>query len=310
MLRYVLQRLMMLLVTLWVVITLTFILMHAIPGDPFTSEKKLPESTIQNLKAFYGLDKPLLVQYVNYLKNIVVHQDFGPSFKSKTLTVNDYIASNFPVSAQLGIQSLLIALVFGLTLGVIASLRHNTALDYTAMIIAVLGVSVPNIVLAPILINIFAVKLKWFPIAMWGTFAHTVLPSIALGAHSMAVIARLMRSNMLEVLNQDYIRTARSKGLSSFVVVWRHTIRNAILPVITILGPLAATLLTGTFVVEQIFGIPGLGKYFVQSVSDRDYPMILGTTIFYSAILITANFLVDIAYGLIDPRIKIGAKGE
>lgn len=300
----------MLLVTLWVVITLTFILMHAIPGDPFTSEKKLPESTIQNLKAFYGLDKPLPVQYVNYLKNIVVHQDFGPSFKSKTLTVNDYIANNFPVSAQLGIQSLLIALVFGLTLGVIASLRHNTALDYTAMIIAVLGVSVPNIVLAPILINIFAVKLKWFPIAMWGTFAHTVLPSIALGAHSMAVIARLMRSNMLEVLNQDYIRTARSKGLSSFVVVWRHTIRNAILPVITILGPLAATLLTGTFVVEQIFGIPGLGKYFVQSVSDRDYPMILGTTIFYSAILITANFLVDIAYGLIDPRIKIGAKGE
>ncbi|TCS83572.1 ABC transporter permease [Tepidibacillus fermentans] len=310
MLRYVLQRLTMLLVTLWVVITLTFILMHAIPGDPFTSEKKLPESTIQNLKAFYGLDKPLPVQYVNYLKNIVVHQDFGPSFKSKTLTVNDYIANNFPVSAQLGIQSLLIALVFGLTLGVIASLRHNTALDYTAMIIAVLGVSVPNIVLAPILINIFAVKLKWFPIAMWGTFAHTVLPSIALGAHSMAVIARLMRSNMLEVLNQDYIRTARSKGLSSFVVVWRHTIRNAILPVITILGPLAATLLTGTFVVEQIFGIPGLGKYFVQSVSDRDYPMILGTTIFYSAILITANFLVDIAYGLIDPRIKIGAKGE
>lgn len=308
-LRFILQRLGMLIITLWVIVTLTFFLMHAIPGDPFTQEKKLPPQTIENLKKHYGLDKSLPVQYLDYLGN-VAKLELGPSFSSKTLTVNDIINNNFPVSAQLGLQSLIIALGIGLTLGIIASLKHNSGLDYTAMVIAVLGVSVPNIVLAPILIDIFAVKLGWFPIARWGTFAHTILPSTALGMHSMAVIARLMRSNMLEVLGQDYIRTAKSKGLNSFQVIWKHTIRNAIMPVITILGPLTATLLTGTFVVEQIFGIPGLGKYFVTSVTNRDYPVILGTTIFYSAVLISANFLVDLAYGFIDPRIKIGAKGE
>ncbi|MCF6092956.1 ABC transporter permease [Microaerobacter geothermalis] len=305
MIQFLLRRLGMLIVTLWVIVTLTFILMHAIPGDPFLQEKKLPAQTIENLKKFYGLDKPLPVQYVNYLGNLM-KLDLGPSFKSKTRTVNDIIKQNFPVSAQLGAQSILFALITGLSLGVIAALRHNGTLDYTAMVIAVIGVSVPNIILAPLFIKIFAVELGWFPVARWGTFAHTVLPSLALGFQSMAVIARLMRSNMLEVLNQDYIKTAKSKGLSSAVIVWRHTIRNAIMPVITILGPLTAALLTGTFVVEYVFGIPGMGKYFVTSITDRDYPVILGTTIFYSAILILANFLVDFAYGLIDPRIKLG----
>jgi len=308
-LKYIGQRLVMLIVTLWVVITLTFFLMHAIPGDPFSREGTQPEAVKENLNKYYGLDKPLSDQYFAYLNNLL-HGDLGPSFTSKTRTVNDIIADTFPVSARLGMQALLISIVFGLLLGVIAALKHNSYIDYTAMIIAILGVSIPSMVLAPLLIKVFAVELQWFPVARWGTFSHTILPSVALGARAMAFIARLMRSNMLEVLSQDYIRTARSKGLNSFQVVARHGIRNAILPVITILGPLTAGLLTGTFVVEQIFGIPGLGKYFVQSVNNRDYSVIMGTTIFFSFILIVLNFLVDVAYGLIDPRIKLGAEGE
>lgn len=299
----------MLIITLWVVITVTFVLMNFTPGSPFSKEGKMPDSTRENLEKFYGLDKPLPEQYFDYLGNLL-HLDLGPSYFSKTVTVNDIITDHFPISAQLGLSALVIAVIIGLFLGTIAALRHNTALDYSATVIAVLGVSIPNIVLAPILINIFAAKLGWFPIARWGSFSHIVLPATALGIHSMAVVARLMRSNMLEVLGQDYIKTAKSKGLSGITVVWRHTIRNAIMPVITILGPLVATLLTGTFVVEEIFAIPGLGKYFVKSVSNRDYPVIMGTTIFYSTILILANFAVDVAYGLIDPRIKLGVRGE
>lgn len=309
MLKYIGQRLVMMVITLWVVITLTFFLMHAIPGDPFSKEGTQPEAVKENLNKYYGLDKPLSEQYFIYLNNLL-HGDLGPSFTSKTRTVNDIIADTFPVSARLGAQALLIALVFGLILGTLAALKHNTAIDYTAMVIAILGVSIPSMVLAPLLIKVFAVELGWFPIARWGTFSHTVLPSIALGMHSMAFIARLMRSSMLEVLSQDYIRTARAKGLNSFQVVSRHGIRNAILPIITILGPLSAAILTGSFVVEQVFGIPGLGKYFVTSVNNRDYSLIMGVTIFYSVILITLNFIVDLAYGLIDPRIKLGAGGE
>ncbi len=309
MLRYFLQRIGILIVTLWVVVTLTFFLMHAIPGDPFLKEGKQTEQIRENLMKHYGLDKPLPVQYLKYLGDIVQGQ-LGPSLTSKTLTVNDIIRDHFPISARLGFQAIVIAVVFGLILGTLASLKHNTALDYIAMIIAVLGVSVPNIVLAPVLINIFAAKLHWFPIARWGTFNHTVLPSIGLALFSLAFVARLMRSNMLEVLGQDYIRTARAKGLSAFAVVWKHAIRNAIMPVITILGPITAGILTGSFVIEQIFSIPGLGKYFVQSITNRDYTVILGTTIFFSGLLILANFIVDILYGLIDPRIKIGVRGE
>lgn len=299
----------MLFVTLWVVITLTFLLMNAVPGSPFSKEGTMPEATRLNLEKFYGLDKTVPEQYFDYLKNLT-KLDLGPSYYSKTRTVNDIISEHFPVSATLGITALVIALVFGLFLGTIAALKRNTIIDYTATGIAVLGVSIPNLVLGPLLILIFAVNLNWFPIARWGTVSHVVLPAIALGAHSTAVVARLMRSNMLEVLGQDYIKTAKAKGLNSITIVWRHTIRNAIMPVITILGPLTAILLTGTFIIEEIFAIPGLGKYFVKSVSNRDYPVIMGTTIFYSAILILANFIVDILYGLIDPRIKIGFRGE
>ncbi len=309
MLKFLTQRIVMLIVTLWVVITITFLLMNLAPGSPFSKEGTMPAATLENLEKFYGLDKSLPEQYTTYLVNLV-HFDLGPSYFSKTRTVNDIIRQHFPVSATLGLLALGFAIVTGLFLGIIAALKRNTFIDYTATGIAVLGVSIPNLVLGPLLILIFAVTLNWFPIARWESFSYMVLPAIALGAHSTAVVARLMRSNMLEVLNQDYIKTAKAKGLNSFTIVWRHTVRNAIMPVITILGPLTATLLTGTFVIEEIFAIPGMGKYFVKSVGNRDYPVIMGTTIFYGAILIIANFIVDILYGLIDPRIKLGVRGE
>jgi ABC-type dipeptide/oligopeptide/nickel transport system permease component len=283
--------------------------MNFAPGSPFNKEGKMPEATRANLEKYYGLDKPLPEQYLNYFKKLLKF-DLGPSYFSKSRTVNDIIAEHFPVSAALGSAALGFALLFGLLLGIIAALKRNTIIDYTATGIAVLGVSIPNLVLGPIFILIFAVNLKWLPIARWDSLAHIVLPTIALGLHSTAIIARLMRSNMLEVLGQDYIRTAKAKGLNNLSVVWNHTVRNAIMPVITILGPLVAGLLTGTFVIEQIFAIPGLGKYFVNSVTKRDYPVIMGTTIFFGAILIMANFIVDILYSIIDPRIKIGVRGD
>jgi len=308
-LRFIVQRVFMLIVTLWVIITITFLLMNFAPGSPFNKEGKMPEATRANLEKYYGLDKPLPEQYLNYFKKLLKF-DLGPSYFSKSRTVNDIIAEHFPVSAALGSAALGFALLFGLLLGIIAALKRNTIIDYTATGIAVLGVSIPNLVLGPIFILIFAVNLKWLPIARWDSLAHIVLPTIALGLHSTAIIARLMRSNMLEVLGQDYIRTAKAKGLNNLSVVWNHTVRNAIMPVITILGPLVAGLLTGTFVIEQIFAIPGLGKYFVNSVTKRDYPVIMGTTIFFGAILIMANFIVDILYSIIDPRIKIGVRGD
>lgn len=309
MLRFITQRVIMLVITLWVIITITFLLMHLAPGSPLNSERNQPPEVRANLEKYYGLDKSVPEQYVNYIGNLI-QGDLGPSYFSKSRTVNEIIADHFPVSAALGAGALGFALIFGLLLGIIAALKRNTIIDYTATGIAVLGVSIPNLVLGPILIIIFAVNLGWFPIARWDSLASIVLPTIALGMHSTAVVARLMRSNMLEVLGQDYIRTAKAKGLSNLAVVWKHTVRNAIMPIITILGPLIASLLTGTFVIEQVFAIPGLGKYFVSSVTQRDYPVIMGTTIFFGAILIIANFIVDILYSIIDPRIKMGTRGD
>jgi ABC-type dipeptide/oligopeptide/nickel transport system permease component len=299
----------MLVVTLWVIITITFILMNLAPGSPLNKEGNQPAEVRANLERYYGLDKSFPEQYLKYFENLL-HGDLGPSYFSKSRTVNEIIADHFPVSATLGAGALGFALFFGLLLGIVAALRRNTWVDYTATGIAVFGVSIPNLVLGPILIMIFAVGLGWFPIARWDSLASIVLPTVALGMHSTAVVARLMRSNMLEVLSQDYIRTAKSKGLTNLAVVWKHTVRNAIMPIISILGPLIASLLTGTFVIEQVFAIPGLGKYFVNSVTKRDYPVIMGTTIFFGAILIIANFIVDILYSIIDPRIKIGTRED
>ncbi|TLS38535.1 ABC transporter permease [Pseudalkalibacillus caeni] len=307
---YIIKRLFTMLVTIWVITTLTFIIMHSIPGDPFASDADvLPEEVLENMRAKFNLDEPMPVQYALYLKNLAT-LDLGPSIQSKTRDVNTLIADGFPASALLGIQSLVIALVFGLILGIIAALNRNGIIDYAAMAFAIIGISIPSFILAPLLIKYFAVDWGLLPVASWGTWLHTVLPSVALATAPLAIVARFMRSSMLEVMNQNYIKTADAKGLSTTGIVIKHGIRNALIPVISFIGPLAAFLLTGTFVIEKIFAIPGIGKYFVDSIFNRDYPVILGTTIFFSAILIITLFLVDISYRIVDPRIKLSSKGD
>ncbi|UFJ40352.1 ABC transporter permease [Brevibacillus humidisoli] len=305
---YLVKRVLMMLLTLWIIVTMTFFLMHAIPGDPFASESdQLPEQILANLRAKYNLDEPLPVQYVLYLKNLIM-LDLGPSIKSDTRGVNDMISDGFSASATLGAQAIVIAILFGVTFGIIAALNRNKWLDYAAMAMAVLGVAIPSFIMAPLLIHFFAIKMPILPVATWGTWAHTVLPSLALAFGPLAIITRYMRASMIEVMNQNYIRTAEAKGVPTFTIVIKHGIRNAILPVVTFLGPLIASLITGTFVVEKIFAVPGVGKYFVDGIFNRDYPVILGTTIFYSSILVVTIFLIDLAYTLIDPRIKLTNK--
>jgi peptide/nickel transport system permease protein len=307
---FILKRLLTMIVTLWIIITLTFVIMHLIPGDPFASDaKSLPEEIVQNMRAKYNLDKSLPVQYILYLKNLS-HFDLGPSIQSKSRDVNALIADGFGPSALLGIQSLIIAIVVGIALGIISALNHNRILDYFSMFIAILGISVPSFILAPLLIKYFSVKWGLLPVASWGTWKHSILPTIALCLSPIAIITRFVRTSMLEILNQNYIKTAEAKGLSTVEVVVKHGIRNALIPVISFIGPLFASVITGTFVVEKIFAIPGLGKYFVDSIFNRDYPVILGTTIFYSFILILTLFMIDLSYRLIDPRIKLGSGGE
>lgn len=306
--RYLIRRLLQMIITLWVIATVTFLMMKAVPGDPFSSEKKLPEQVLKNLMAYYHLDEPIPVQYYIYMKSLLQF-DLGPSIKYDTRNINQIISETFPVSAQLGAQALVVAIAIGLLLGTIAALRQNRISDYAAMVLAVLGISVPSFVLAPLMQKYLGVELGWLPVATWDGFASTIMPTIALAAFPLATVTRLMRSSMVEVLGQDYIRTARSKGLPPSRVVLHHTIRNAILPIVTILGPLSVGILTGSFVIESIFSIPGIGKYFVESIANRDYPLIMGVTLFYSSLLIMVNFLVDLAYGVIDPRIKLIKKG-
>ncbi|WP_134683225.1 ABC transporter permease [Brevibacillus migulae] len=309
MIRYLGKRILFMIISLFLIITVTFFLMHSIPGGPFTSEKNVPDEIKKSLEAYYGIDKPIGEQYVDYLKRVITW-DLGPSFSEKSSTVNDVINRGFPVSAHLGLQAIAIAITGGITLGVIAALRHNKWQDYSAMVIAVLGLSVPSFILAAFYQYFFAIKWGLFPIAKWETFEHTVLPSFALSALPMAFIARLTRSNMIEVLAQDYIKTAKAKGLNTIVITVKHAVRNALLPVITYLGPLTAGILTGTFVIERIFGVPGLGREFVLSITNRDYTVIMGTTVFYSIILIVMVLLVDIAYTIVDPRIKLSDAGK
>lgn len=305
--RYVVRRFGFMLISLLVIVTVSFILMNAVPGGPFTSVKLTPLVEKQ-LARKYGLDKPKWQQYVTLLKNLL-RFDLGLSIRERGRSVNDIIKYTFPTSAALGFEALLFAVTTGLALGIIAALHRGKALDYTAIIIAVVGVSIPNFIVASILQYVLGCKLNLLPIARWESFKHTILPAFALGLGTLASMTRMMRSSMLEVLNQDFIRTAKAKGLTSAQIIWRHGVRNAILPIVTILGPLIAAITTGTLVIERMFGIPGLGKYFVESIYNRDYPMIMGTTVFYSAILLFMTFLVDIAYGLIDPRIRI-ARGK
>ncbi len=307
--KYTFKRFLWAIATLWVIITVTFIIMKAIPGDPFAKDGGLPETVQKNLHRHYNLDKPEIVQYGLYLKSILQF-DFGPSMKHRSITVNDYIKKGFPISLHLGLQALIFAISFGLILGVVAALYRNKWPDYASMVIAIIGVSVPSFVLATFLINYVAVQWNLLPVATWQSWSHTILPTISLAMMPLAYIARLMRSSMLEVMNQDYILTAKAKGLKQSTIIIKHAIRNAILPVVTVLGILTTNLVTGSFIVEYIFGIPGMGEMFVTSIFNRDYSVILGSTVFYSAILIFLIFIVDVAYTWIDPRIKITEEGS
>ncbi len=306
---YIFKRLFSNLLALWIIVSLTFFLMKAVPGDPFTQEKALPAEVLASLYEHYKLNDPWYKQYTHYLLSIA-KWDLGPSFKYRGRTVNEIIRSGFPISALLGLEALAIALTFGITLGTLAALRQNQWQDFAAMAVAVLGISLPSFILAAFLQYVFAIKLDLFPVARWGTFQQSILPALSLAALPTAFIARLTRASMIEVLSSDYIETARAKGLSEWMVLTKHAMRNALLPVLTYLGPLIATILTGSFIIEKIFGIPGLGSWFINSISSRDYTVIMGITVFFSVILLGAIFLVDLAYGWLDPRMGVGRKAR
>ena len=303
MLRYIGGRVVISLITIWILMTMTFFLVRALPGDPFTSEKTSPQIRDTMMK-YYGLDKPLSVQYLQYLKNFA-SGNLGYSMKFKNRTVNQVIADAFPNSAELGLRALFFAIPIGLGLGIMAALNHNKSWDYISMIIAVFGVSVPSFIVGGLLQYFFAVKFRLFPVAQWNGFEYTILPSIALGLGTLARLARLMRASMLEIVGQDFIKTAKAKGLPKWKVVVKHQIRNAILPVVTVLGPIVAALVTGTFVIEQIFAIPGLGRHYVMGIQNLDYSMVLGLTVFFGSFVVLMNLLVDITYGFVDPRIRL-----
>lgn len=302
--KYIVKRIISSIITLWVVVTATFILAHIIPGGPFDRDKVLPPEVLKNIQARYNLDKSLWWQYQDYVKHLL-RLDLGPSFQQRGTTINDIINRGFPVSARLGIVAVAIALTAGIILGIISALKQGKWQDNLTMFISTMGVTIPSFVVSTLLIYIFGEKLKWLPVFGLDGPENYILPAIALSGFSMAFIARLIRSSLLEVIRQDYIRAARSRGLSELTIVIKHSLKNAILPVITYIGPLVAAILTGSFVVERIFTIPGLGRAFVDSISNRDYTLILGVTVFYSLFLIICNLLVDIIYAVVDPRIKI-----
>jgi len=305
MLRYAFKRFLGAWPTLLVLLTLAFFMIRAAPGGPFDTEKSLPAEIQANLDKKYHLDEPLIQQYGRYLWDLL-RGDFGPSFQYKDYSVNELIATGFPVSLKLGGSAILIALLLGVTLGSIAALRQNSATDYGLMAAAMTGISIPNFVLAPLLILLLAVVLKWLPAGGWndGALPNMVLPVVGLALPQIAYIARLTRGSMIEVLRSNAIRTARAKGLPEHIVLLRHALKPALLPVISYLGPAAAAVITGSVVIEQIFGIPGLGRYFVQGALNRDYTLVMGVVVFYGALIILFNFIVDLVYALLDPRIR------
>ena len=303
MLRFVLRRLLEMIPVLWVIVTATFFMIRFVPGGPFTAEKAVTPEVLRNLEAHYGLDKPLHRQYLDYLGNLL-QGDLGPSFKYANRTVNEIIADKLPTSLELGLLALTVALVVGLTLGVLAAIRRNTWLDYLCSSVAMTGISVPTFVLGPLLVLFFAIHLGWFNASGWYGPADRVLPAATLGCVYAAYVARLTRGGMLEVLGQDFIRTARAKGASEARVVFRHALRGGLLPVVSFLGPAIAGILTGSFVIETIFQIPGLGREFVNSAFNRDYTLVLGTVILYAALIIVLNLVVDVVQVCLNPKLK------
>jgi oligopeptide transport system permease protein len=305
MLKFILKRLGYMFITLWIIITITFIMMHSIPGDPLSSlARELPPQIKANYYAKYGLDKPVSEQYIIYLKNIL-QGDLGESLTNPGRDVKETIMKYAPATAQLGLQAIGMGFFIGIILGITSAFYRNKWPDYVVMIIALLGVSIPNFVLAALLQYEFTVRNAWLPTTGWGGFTYTILPSIALSFTALATYARFMRTSCLDVIGKDYILTAKAKGVSNLSLIWKHIIRNAILPSLTILGPQIANIMVGSFVIENIFAIPGIGSNFVSSVSNRDYPMIMGMTIFYAAIYIICILIVDVLYSLVDPRIKL-----
>ena len=303
---YIFKRILAGVVTLFFLTTITFFLMHAIPGGPFSpsEQRNVPISVVEKVEEKFGLNEPLIVQYFNYLKSLAQF-DLGISFKQPDVTVNELIEQGFPISAKVGIIAILVALLVGIPLGIISAVKRGKWADWLSMIIATIGISIPNFVIAVLLLFLFAVVLKVLPTFGLTSWEHYILPVAGLSFYPIAYIARLMRSSMLEVMRQDYIRTARAKGVHELSVLGKHALRNAVIPIITYLGPLVAVLLTGSFVIERIFSIPGIGRDFVTGISDRDYSIILSLTVFFGALIIIANLIVDILYAVIDRRVKI-----
>jgi ABC-type dipeptide/oligopeptide/nickel transport system permease component len=335
--QYIARRVLAMFAVLFVTSLITFTFMHLVPGNPFDRERAVPPQVIAALEAKYNLNDPVYLQYANYMIDILVPRitgrnievdvitglysdylfnidipgtdrsfrwmDFGPSYRASNRTVNGIFKDHLPVSFQLGIAAMVIAMVIGIPAGTAAALNRNSTIDYLSMGISLIGVSIPAIVSGPILRYLFGVQLRWLPPTGWGTLEQMILPAISLGFASSALLARLTRASLLQVLNEDYIRTARAKGLPERTVISLHALKNSMIPVVTILGPMFAGLTTGTFVVELIFGIPGMGQFFVTSISNRDYPIIMGTTLLYASFLVIANLIVDLTYAMLDPRI-------
>lgn len=332
---FIVRRILWMFVVLFAVSLITFLLMHAVPGGPFDREKPLPPQIIENLNRKYNLEAPLPVQYLSYMSDIITPRitsgrleptvdnewlinvelhaesetylrwmNFGPSYRARNRSVNDIFQEHLPVSFQLGLAALAVASSIGIPLGIVAALNRNSRIDYLSMGVAIMGVSVPVIVTGPVLQYVVGVELRWLPITGWGSWQHMVMPAFALGFTYSALLARLTRASLLQVLHEDYIRTARAKGLSERMVVILHALKNSLIPVVTVLGPLFALLVTGTFVAETIFGVPGMGRYFVTSITGRDYPVIMGTILLYALFLVVSNMVVDLVYAWLDPRIR------
>ncbi|PPC77402.1 oligopeptide ABC transporter permease OppB [Pokkaliibacter plantistimulans] len=305
MLKFVFKRLIEAIPTLLVLILVSFVLMHAAPGSPFTGERSLPPEILANIEAKYGLDQPLYVQFFHYLGGLL-QGDLGPSFKYKDFSVNELVGQSFPVSAEIGLWAFLTAVVLGVLFGVVAALRQNTWVDYGVMSLAMTGVVIPSFVLAPLLVLIFAVHLHWLPAGGWngGEWMYMLLPVLAMAAHYVSSIARIMRGSMIEIMHSNFIRTARAKGLPAGYIIWRHALKPALLPVISYLGPAFVGIITGSVVIETIFGLPGIGQLFVNGSLNRDYSMVLGITVLIGALTIMFNAIVDIMYAYIDPKIR------
>ena len=304
MLGFLVRRTLMAIPVLWIIASLTFVLVRIVPGGPFDAEKNLPPEIVANIKAKYHLDKPVPEQYILYMDRLV-HGDLGVSYKYVNRTVNDILGDAFPVSLQLGVLGLLIAVAIGVPLGTVAAVNRGQRADAIAMFLATVGISVPGFVVGALLILVFGLWFKVLPVALWESWRHMILPSITLALSPAAYIARLTRASVLEVLEKDWVRTARSKGLSDGMTVLKHVLRNALVPVATVLGPLTAIVITGSFVVEYIYAVPGMGRFFITAVSNRDYDLIIGTTLIFAVLLIVANTVVDILYQYLDPRMQV-----